>query len=337
MKYQLQTKTYVINLDHSEKRRWAEVIASETGIASILARQARDEISDSLQLGPMAERAALAAMNALYKAAGGFYRGELRAWADALRVPLGEMVGLNCLYELAHASDLVLGCTAGVKWTEDKGMVHVRTMDWPLSYIGPATRIFKFMEGSREFSMVGVTGFVGALSGMVPGGYSVTINWAPPEETPGRGYGPMFLLRHVLETCDTYQEAVEMLRDTPLVTSVFYVVCGVKKGEGCIIERTRKDAVVRRLGTKKVLVQANHYQSAKFSPISDAYEETDDEMSLLESSEERQEALERNLKMVIGRNAMTALNKRPVCNEDTHQKMVFCPALGETELYTSMK
>jgi hypothetical protein len=38
---------------------------------------------------------------------------------------------------------------------------------------------------------------------MLPHAYSVTINWAPPAAFPCFNFGPAFLLREVLETCDT--------------------------------------------------------------------------------------------------------------------------------------
>jgi hypothetical protein len=42
----------------------------------------------------------------------------------------------------------------------------------------------------REFVTVGVPGLVGALSGMVPGAYSVTINYALPTFMPGFAFSP---------------------------------------------------------------------------------------------------------------------------------------------------
>ena len=101
----------------------------------------------------------------------------------------------------------LFGCTAGVRWLDGLGMVHLRTLDWPLATMGQATRFFRFQRGAREFVSVGVPGQVGVLSGMLPGGYSVTINWAPPIGRPSFDFGPTFLLRDTLETCDRYDDA----------------------------------------------------------------------------------------------------------------------------------
>jgi hypothetical protein len=179
---------------------------------------------------------------------------------------------------------------------------------------------------------------------MVPGGYSVTINWAPPEGRPVFDFGAAFLLRQVLETCDSYSAAVDAIKSAPLASSAFYTVCGVNRGEGCVIERIQRENVVRKIGHKDVLVQANHYQSTAFDWLNDSIhmleeDEDDDTETLLEDSEERQAVLEDRLSLVpnganLGRVAK-ALECFPVRHSDTHQKMVFCPATGEMKVWRS--
>ena len=85
-----------------------------------------------------------------------------------------------------------------------------------------------------------------------------------PHPRPGFDFGPLFLLREVLETCDDYTEAVQMLMDMPLSSNVFFSVCGVRPGQACVIERTRKEAGVRRFRGRP-LCQANHYGCRKFA------------------------------------------------------------------------
>lgn len=228
--------TFTIDLDRPESERWSAVIAQTRESAQQLLREAGTE----LRYVPQFVQQFFAW---LYRWRGGMYTGEIAALARGLGVSNGTATVLNCAYELSHLHrPKLLGCTAGVRHIEGRGMVHVRTLDWPLPSIGPATCLFRFRKGAREFVVVGVPGQVGALSGMVPGGYSVTINWAPPGRNPNFNWGPTFFLRHVLETCDTYAQAVAMLRDTALSTSVFFTVCGTKQGEGCVIERSQREA-----------------------------------------------------------------------------------------------
>jgi hypothetical protein len=123
----------------------------------------------------------------------------------------------------------IFGCSAGVRWIDGLGLVRVRCLDWPLAAMGGATRLFRFRRGAREFVSVGVPGHVGMLSGMLPHAYSATINWAPPVAFPCFDFGPTFLLRHCLETCDSYDAAVRTLTETRLSTSVFFAVCAPRK------------------------------------------------------------------------------------------------------------
>jgi hypothetical protein len=323
-----QVPTYRIDLARTEANRWAEVIAHETPIASNLVQEASREF----ERVPELVRWVFAR---LYQAYGGLFRGEITSWAEALGVSVGTATILNCAYELSHLRwPRVFGCTAGVRWVEGLGMVHVRNLDWPLASMGAATRLFRFHRGEREFVSVGVPAQVGVFSGMLPGAYSVTINWAPPVAFPSFELGPAFLLRDTLETRDTYEAAVRNLSETPLSTSVFYTVCGTAKDQACVIERTQREAVVR-LVSGDVLVQANHHVAERFGKNNaDILEGTgDEELFSLAGSGKRADSLRKSLtdvglsRTVAG--VADALTVAPVLNADTCQQMVFCPAPGE--------
>ncbi|HYT89224.1 MAG TPA: hypothetical protein VEL76_11010, partial [Gemmataceae bacterium] len=249
--------SYAIDLGRVEAKRWEEVIAREQPAASRLIQEAGSQF----ERVPEMLRWVFAR---LYQRFGGLYRGEIAAWAEALGVSLGTATILNCAYELSHLRwPKLFGCTAGVRWVDGLGMVHVRSLDWPLATMGAATRLFRFRRGAREFISVGVPGHVGVLSGMLPHVYSATINWAPPAAFPSFDFGPAFLLRDTLETCDTYDAAVRALTETHLSTSVFFTLCGSAKDQACVIERTQREAVVRPL-SGPVLVQANHHVTGRF-------------------------------------------------------------------------
>ncbi|MBI3268311.1 MAG: hypothetical protein HYZ53_04760 [Planctomycetes bacterium] len=322
---------FAIDLDRPEPDRWAEVIRDTREPAAALIREA----GQALTLVPEVLQHIFAQV---YKRSGGLYVGEINAWAEGLGVPLGTATVLNCAYELSHLHlPNPLGCTAGARWVEGRGMVHLRTLDWPLPTMGRATCRFRFRKGSREFLVVGVPGHVGVLSGMFPGGYSATINWAPPAAFPTFDFGPAFLLRNVLETCDTYAAAVEALRDTRLSTSVFFTVCGVEPGEACVIERTQRAAFVRGQAGSSV-VQANHHQAADFVKHNAALA-TPGNAEFLTASFRRAEVLAEALERGGTPHGQKpaplaqALDLPPVLNADTVQKMVFCPRTGEAEVW----
>jgi hypothetical protein len=329
--YTNRVPTFVIDLEENEYDRWDEVIDHDVAVVEKLAEEAEETyvaVSDFLLFlfGRF--------ISIGHKLSGGYYRDEMKAWAEALGRPLREVVLMNCIYTLSHVtsdtlSNLgVFGCTTGVISTPKFGMVHARILDWPMRNIGKATRIFEFHEGARVFKTVGVAGYVGALSGMVPGEYSVTINWAPPNGRPTFDFEPSFLLREVLTTCDTYAEAVYSLTNTKISTPVFYTVCGTKAKQACIIERTQTDSASRRI-KGIALVQGNHHNAKDFM------HNNDDE--LYEDSYARVDTLQTALVKTCGGNTLekiaTCLHKKPINNIDSCQQMIFCPESGEMRVW----
>lgn len=323
---------YLIDLHLPEARRWRHVVRAQGAAARRLAQEAVGQLESVPAVGHWF-------FGRWYRLTGGLYWDEMAAWAAHFGLDADTVCLLNCLYELSHVRLRhftlgLLGCTAGVHWNPAHGMVHVRNLDWPLKRIGPASCRFRFRRGRREFVAVGMAGQVGILSGMLPGRYSVTLNWAPPAQRPRFSFGPTFLLRHALETCDTYEEIVTLLRATPLATSVFYVVCGAQEGEGCVIERTPDAAVLRRYESEP-LTQTNHYIARRFHPFNAeiAIPPHPDAFVTLADSRQRMHVLAESLATLGAAPELSryhrALNLAPVLNADTAQQMVFCPASGE--------
>lgn len=332
-----EVPSYVVDLGLPEAERWAEVIAAEKENA----RQLIDRAAADLERVPKTARWTF---GQLYRMFGGLYQGEIAAWAEALGVSVGTATMLNCLYELSHLPQPKwLGCTAGICWMEGHGMVHVRTLDWPIEGMGEATRLFRFKKGNREFVSIAMPGQVGMLSGMLPGAYSVTINWAPPAALPNFDFGPGFLLRDVFETCDTYDAAVNRLTKEPLSTSVFYTVCGTEKAQACVIERTQAGAAVRPFTGKEPLVQANHHIAPTFARNNEAIREVppEEEVFSIDGSTKRVKIMQDGLAALpatCSLEAMAApLDVPTVLNSQTCQKMVFCPATGELKLWRLLR
>jgi acid ceramidase len=327
-----EVPTYLIDLGRDETTRWEEVITREKTAASRLIQEAGNQF----ERVPELLRWVFAY---LYQRSGGLYRGEIASWAEGLGVSLGTATILNCAYELSHLRwPKIFGCTAGVRWVDGLGMAHVRSLDWPLVTMGAATRLFRFRRGAREFVSVGVPGHVGVLSGMLPHAYSVTINWAPPVAFPCFDFGPAFLVRDTLETCDSYEAALRTLTETRLSTSVFFTVCGTAMNPACVIERTQREAVVRPM-TQPVLVQANHHVAGRFVKNNeDILEgETNEDVFSLAGSGQRADTLSRTLVEKSFSDTLdtlgNALNRVPVLNQDTCQQMVFFPASGEMKVW----
>ncbi len=115
--------TYLIDLERDEAMRWKEVVSHEKLVASRLVQEAGSQF----ERVPELLRWVFAR---LYESSGGLYPGEIASWAEALGVSLGTVTILNCAYELSHLRwPKLFGCTAGVRWVDGLGMVHVRGLD----------------------------------------------------------------------------------------------------------------------------------------------------------------------------------------------------------------
>jgi hypothetical protein len=317
---------YRIDLSLPECDRWSEVLRAEQRAG----RRFTGDVAELLTTLPGFVRSALVVA---YKLTGGRYVGEMEAIARRLNLELRDVLAMQCSYELSQGYESIFGCTAGVRTFPRHGPVHVRTLDWPIPSFGDATRVFRFVDGEREFITVGVVGYVGVLSGMLPGAYSLSINYAPTSQLPGFDFGPAFLAREVLENCDTYEDAVSVLRDTPLAAPCFFTVCGAKAEEFCVIERGRNDAAVRG-ARSSVVAQANHHVSSKMTSRNAPFHAVNEEGGTIYAfSKDRADTLESHLRALPANASLEdiagTLDVDPVCNEETYQQMLFAPKTGE--------
>jgi predicted choloylglycine hydrolase len=333
--YTSKIKSYTIDLLLPEEERWQEVIKSERISArSFINKNYKSYYS---LIAPY--------FSTMYKLYGGLYVDEMKSYSEALQIPLRKIILMNCLYSLWLLGEYlylkkreiirwpkIFGCTAGISWIKGLGNTHLRNMDYDAEGLGNATRIFEFKQGKRKFITVGVLGMAGVLSGMLPKKYAVTINYAPTIEKPiFSGYEPLMLLREVFESCDSYEEAVAELKNTRLSTNVFYVVSGSKKGQACVIERTKRTSTVRKI-KDNVLAQANHFNSTK-NKKHNAYLKCWSGKEWETDSLERQSGLEKEIEMLKGQASLSrlgeCLDSEDVISSDTYQQMIFLTTKGE--------
>lgn len=360
---------YEIDLTLPAEQRWAEIIQWESATARSLVRQALGEMKDvPAFLGDI--------FGWLYRVSGGSNQEDLAIWAKRLKdlnieppprdpaVPpfpplsFGTLAAINCGYELDHAEHMLgfvklghkpdlnkPGCSTAVLWLEDQGLTHVRTLDWSFSTMGPASRVFTLRRGDHRAHLITFPGFIGAVSGMVPGAYSATINWAPPTHLADFEITPSFLLHETLATCPTFDEAMARLLNTDLATNVFFTLCGIERGEACVIERgqSRLDTRVRWM-RGDLLVQTNHCPPLPETPDdvgNKTKQQADPRNARLQSyidsgdvvaatSFDRRKEMFAALRPHSGgtstpREVLDALNGSTITNETTCQRMVLQP------------
>ena len=149
----------------------------------------------------------------------------------------------------------------------------LRTLDWPLDGLGETVVVAKFKGNAGPYFNVTWPGFVGVVTAMAPGRFSVAINqppfrkwtrscWADWAINRGRllsntGQPPTHLLRDVFDTCATYDEAKERIAEAPLAMPAFITLSGTAENQSCLIEREENAVTIHEGPT----ACANHWPS----------------------------------------------------------------------------
>ena len=253
------------------------------------------------------------------------YGAEMRAWTRCA----GEDTPLaNMSYEL---SGLFGGmCSSVAFWLAGKGMVHARNLDWPLYGIRKATILVDFVNApAGPFTAVTMPGFVGVLSGVAPGRFSITVNMpqanTPREHRRATGWSVAWLLRDVFEECRTYGSALRRLKAAATVYPCLVQIAGCRKGEAAIVEVNPWSPNRHHPYARRPLAITNHY--------------LDDEGYLGKEDEKdtgrRRAVITARASAFRGKavpDALSILSRPPVKADDTVQSMVFCAATGEVYL-----
>ena len=332
---------------------WNEVIASDREAMRALFEEAANEIRK--KIGGLLCNVIKGPFHLLYYAKVRASRNALLSESSALARAIGSskaarrtMATFDRAYSLSHLG----GCTAAVVRDPRLGMIHLRCLDWHMARqeIAAATRIFEFeRDGRLIFRAVGIAGMVGVLSGVRPGVFSATINFAPTKDavSPLLREEPTMLLRRALETCTSYSAAVDFLSKPEVSAPVYFTVCGTMPREACVIEIAHDDGVqrthIRRIEERPWLVQTNHYdpdgrlaEHNRYSPDPANGPNNAASSNLEMSSAARRTFMEEQLADLARAGGEPSLDRLiqllgmpPTENELTVQQMAFIPRTGE--------
>lgn len=204
-----------------------------------------------------------------------------RAWLEKTRNPftpeiaaIADILDVSGVWALNLASEW--GCTSGA-YPSGETMALSRILDWPFPELGKHLVVTHQRGKAGDFHNITWPGLSGVLTGMAEGRFSVTLNMAPMRRSNwsmpvdwlknrrrmfrSHGLPPMHLLRQVMEEAKSYEEAKFRLADTLLCVPVIYILAGTRPGEGCVIERTETDTVIREPGADGSVCAANHFES----------------------------------------------------------------------------
>ena len=189
-----------------------------------------------------------------------------RHWLAQARNPyLGEidaiarLVGHSGAYALNTSFEWC--CTCGVGADPGGGVRMLRVLDWRQPGLGRALVVAWQRGPAGDFANLTWPGFVGVVTAMAPGRFAVALNQPPMLSwnltPPGdwligrikvwrsRDLPPAHLLRRVCESCASYDEARQVLSETPLCLPALFTLAGVENDAGCVIERTQNRAICR--------------------------------------------------------------------------------------------
>lgn len=192
---------------------------------------------------------------------------EVEGVARAVGRSFEHVLLANLYYDAMRA---LLGCTAFAVDTH-AGPMHARNLDWwsEQRLLSDLTIEVHATGGPRgPFRTIAWPGYVGALSGVAPGRFAVTLN-AVLSDDPQELAAPIsFLLRAVLESASTFDEAVRVLSETPIVADCLLLITGTRSGEMVVVERTPRRHAVRH-PTNGQLVVTNDYRVLESGFVAD--------------------------------------------------------------------
>ena len=234
-------ETFEINLDLPPQERWIEVVTVyKTEILDIV-----DWILDHV-VHPYERRPLEVAFDEIehYFPNNLQIREEMEGVATLLGVSPGIILFLNLFYEMTNS------CTSVVANDGIGGIWHGRNLDYGIPNLQSIEVHLQFTKDGGKVVYEGTTFamYIGIPTGMRPGGFSISQDqrykgdprWENIVEMllkGGQGYS--FMIRDILEHVPTYEEALERLQTTPLISPAYLIIAGTQTGEGAIISRER--------------------------------------------------------------------------------------------------
>ncbi|XP_069780634.1 acid ceramidase [Narcine bancroftii] len=249
---------YKINLDSAPYERWNQLINDKkvelTNLIKVIKELANTFFPSGKLIKLVDEDLALLADTLPSP-----FNEELKGIAAISGVPLGEIVFFNIFYEVFTV------CTSLVAEDKTGKLYHARNLDFGLflgwdmknhswripEYLKPLTVNLDFQRNNKTvFKSTNFAGYVGMLTGMKPGTFTLTMNerfsidggyigiieWILGKRN---GMWMSFLTRSVLENATSYAQAKDQLANREMLASAYFILGGNHSGEGCVITRSR--------------------------------------------------------------------------------------------------
>eukprot|EP00938_MAST-03A_sp_MAST-3A-sp1_P000784 g784.t1 len=187
---------------------------------------------------------------------------EMQSIARLTNLDLDILAAISTIYDLSASSALSGKACTGIVIQNDKDeIIHGRNLDYNFPpQMENLTAIVDFKRnGTVLFTSVSYIFMTAFNTAMKPGAFSLSQD----ERDQGSIFTNMhdlFLnprrstfstMREVMETAETFEEALKMLSTVALPAASYFILGGVSPGQGAVITRNRDDAEdVWRLGQR---------------------------------------------------------------------------------------
>ncbi|OWF55629.1 acid ceramidase-like [Mizuhopecten yessoensis] len=259
--------SYVVNLDLPAAQRWTPVVKNKGHQIKMLLDEFKSLISDifngSQAIADFIDKEGPAFDKTLPQP----FADEMRGIANVTGLELGEIVFFNVFYEFFTV------CTSIVAQDSTGKLYHARNLDFGLflgwdiknntwavtELLRPMVSIVDFQKGGKTvFKSVSFAGYIGILTAIKPGKFTLTMNerfnkdggyiglmeWILGIRT-GQWMG--FLTRNVMESASSYNEAKHSLTVEEMLAPAYFILGGNATSglyqQGCVITRARDSAV----------------------------------------------------------------------------------------------
>lgn len=190
------------------------------------------------------------------------YLDELRGVAKGSGQPLKELVFASACAEIL----IGFGCTSILSRTKN-GLLHSRNLDFFPPFLGRYPAVVNYRPtGKNPYTLVGFTGYLPALTGMNPGGITVSLNESSRTgKTGGRKNALLgYALRTILENASNLKEADRIVKDIRTDQGWVLAVGGGKEGSGVLYDIAGDAQHANRQGRRKAIYAVNTFVNESF-------------------------------------------------------------------------
>ncbi len=313
----MEKEEQIVNLDLPAEKRWLFLVDYKDEINELLQYYLNDFEEEDFEFKSIG----------IYKneIISKEYLKEIEFVASISSFSADQVLIANLYYDVLK---FCFGCTAFAVDTKNS-IIHSRNLDWHTenNLLSQYSIIFDFQRnGQTVFKTVGWPGFIGALSGTKPNSFSLTLNAVLSNDSPEIAFPISFLLRDVLDSSNSFEDAKEKLEQTNIASDCLILLSGIRSNEMVVIERTPKRFATRESKNGFITVTNDYKQ----------LENNQTEESVLQlTSCGRYDRTQKLLKDKIPSNldeCFNILKDEKVMMEITVQQMVFNNKTGEIKL-----